>query len=678
MQNNTQEKIRGIAGSNPVEVEKEYLLYLVEYAAKRDFNHLQIVGPIHDHIRGNIDGMTFYRKYRRFNDEKDSAYVEQAMEAVNEACMQAVKYGIKTYVWHHELELPADFGKVYPSVLNDCGDIEVTHPLVKDFLEHKIQDFFHAYPDVHGIILTLHETKIPLLKLQNQKLNKTDRVKYVTKILYDVCQSVGKELIVRPFASLKEDYVMMAQAYEEISKEMLIMDKWTQFDWSLCLPHNAFYHNIKQNPLLVEADIFGEFFGKGHLPIMLKDHLREKFAYCSQFSPRGYVARIDRAGQIPFGDVNEVNITMTQAYLEGLDADQEAEAFFRQKYPKVFREVREIMEQTEEIVRKIIYVKGYYFTQLSLFPSLNHCKNHYYFEMMRRKYRIDSNEWYIPENWDRGTLQSVLDEKQTAMSAAADLYEKILELESCIEQEEYQKLRVKFYNLKLVAEIWMQLVRIFMDYVKYFETHQGIYEERLEKDVRILLEKNREGTEVLGDQFYCSIATEVFGADTDIENFAIEILRSFQLEKQAEKCVDKSVLDYVVCGGAMEGHKLQKEVNFSDTLMRGDSLCRIPGNSHGEKWSSINAHGWFSYELRVKSGTKNCISVWMESLDEILQVRVTMGEKEHVLCEESGRKKKYFFCYDAAENEETVRIRFDKVSAHIPCVFMITVEAGER
>lgn len=39
------------------------------------------------------------------------------------------------------------------------------NPLVKDFLENKILDFFEAYPLMDGIILTLHETKILFLKL---------------------------------------------------------------------------------------------------------------------------------------------------------------------------------------------------------------------------------------------------------------------------------------------------------------------------------------------------------------------------------------------------------------------------------------------------------------------------------------------------------------------------------
>jgi len=668
------EKIKGIAVCNPVDIDKDYILFTVDYAAKMGFNHMQIVGPIHDAVKGNIDGMTLYRKYSSFNDEKDLAYVEHAMKAVNETCVKTVTSGIKTYVWHHELELPSVFKEVYPEVLNNCGDIEVTHPLVKDFLEHKIIDFFYAYPNIDGIILTLHETKIPLLKLKDQKLGKIERVKYVTQILFDTCKGLGKELIVRPFASLEEDYVMMAKAYEEISTDLLVMDKWTQFDWSLTMPHNAFYGKIKNNPLFVEGDIFGEFFGKGQLPLMLKEHIADKYAYCESFTPKGYVARIDRAGLDSFGDVNEVNIHIMHAHLNQKDVDKEIDAFFGEKYPKAGTAVRALMEQTEGVLKKIFYAKGYYFTELSLFPTLNHCKNHYYFEMMRENCDIASNEWYIPRGWERGTLEGLLTEKETAFHEATELLKCLTELKGRLTQEEYDKLWVKFCNLKLVAEIWLALTRIFMDYVKYFETRENTYAIALEEHITRLLEVNRYGAELLGDKFYLLSISEYFTSGGSIEDFAEEVRESFHLEREAvERIEQKDVLDYVVCGGAMEGHRLQKEVNFSDTLVLDGALCRIPGNKRGMKWSSINAHGWFSYEVKVKPLEVNEIHVVMGSTGEMLEVRVTIGEKEYEIRENVCGRKELVFHYMPDEGCSLVRVRFDKISGYTPCVFEIKV-----
>ena len=123
----------------------------------------------------------------------------------------------------------------------------------------------------------------------------------------------------------------------------------------------------------------------------------------------------------------------------------------------------------------------------------------------------------------------------------------------------------------------------------------------------------------------------------------------------------------------MEGHRLQKEVNFSDTLVLDGALCRIPGNKRGMKWSSINAHGWFSYEVKVKPLEENEIHVVMGSTGEMLEVRVTIGEKEYEIRENVCGRKELVFHYMPDEVCDSVRVRFDKISGHTPCVFEIKV-----
>ena len=100
MNNKNDTLIKGINVCNPVDVEKDYLLYTVEYAHNHGFDHIQINGPIHNPVKGNIDGMTFWRKYEQFNNEKDQDYVKLNLDAVNEACSKASEYGIKYIIEH--------------------------------------------------------------------------------------------------------------------------------------------------------------------------------------------------------------------------------------------------------------------------------------------------------------------------------------------------------------------------------------------------------------------------------------------------------------------------------------------------------------------------------------------------------------------------------------------------
>ncbi len=670
--------MKGISTLNPVDVERDYYLFTVDYAIKHGFDHYQLIGPIHDGIKGNVDGMTFSKKYAQFNNEKNADYVNMCLSVVNEGLEKLSAAGIKTYMWHHELELPYAFSAAFPEALNSDGDIEVTSPVVKDYLENKIIDFFESYPKMDGLILTLHETKVPLLKLKNQKLSPTERVKYVTEILYKTCKALGKDLIVRPFASIEEDYEMMTKAYEEISPELIIMDKWTQFDWSLCLPDNRFYAKIKNNPLFVEADIFGEFFGKGRLPLMLRSHIVNKFAYCEKFSPVGYVARIDRAGLDPFGEVNEVNLIIMHAVLSGDDVDRKIDEFFTEKYGKAGAGVREIMEHTEDILKKIIYLKGYYYSQLSLFPCLNHSKNHFYFEMMRDDFNIASNEWFIPIGWQRGTLEEVMKEKASAVKEAGEALRKLESLKDDIAPELYENIYTKFKNLDLTARIWKALTDLFYDYAKYFEYGEDKYKTAFYSDVEALNSLNEEGKAALGDRFYCISGDSLVGEGRFelIPIFTQEVVPAFEAEMHAKERLDKEGLyDYIIAGGATEGHGLMKEVNFSDTLLIDGELCRIPGHKRDEGngiKSIVNAHGWFSYEIKLHPGEENTIIVNAGGYDDIVDMKITIGDDTQTV-HSDARFADYTFTYNAAEDENTVRIRIDRISPDAPLVRAIKV-----
>ncbi len=673
MEKNANGIVRGVSVANPDKIERSYIEMAVDYAINHEYDHFQFIGPIHNPVLGNIDGMTLSKKYSMFNGERDLDYVNLNLSVVNDALEKLNKAGIKSYMWHHELDLPNGFTKQFPEILNENGDVEVSHPLVKDYLENRIKDFFKAYPKMDGIILTLHETKIPLLKLKNQKLDKIGRVKYVTEILFKSCKAVGKELVVRPFASIPEDYEMMLKAYESISKELIVMDKWTQFDWSLTLPNNKFFEKIKNNPLLVETDIFGEYFGKGRLPVMLKEHIIEKVNYCKKFSPLGYVNRIDREGYHPFGTVNEVNLEIMHALMSGEDVEQSIDNFFNKNYAGVAEEVKDIMSGTEELNRKLLNNNNYYFMQGSFFPDLNHSKNHFYFEMMKKDYKIASDEWFIPKNWVRGTIESIFEEKDDVVERSVKLLERVKALDGKIEKNRYASLLMQFNNLCNSAKAWRKLVDILYDYVKYFEG-EASFEQKLYTDVEMLFEIDKEGRNIIGDtdDYHLNM-----GAYTprSAQVFAKEVLESFKAEKAQFQINYSEYLDVIPCGGAMEGHALKKEVNFSDTMLIKGRLCRIPGNRRGAEWSQINGHGWFSYEINVKPNAKNIIVLEMSSLTEQLDVKITVGENVFTVNKPStGIVNEYEFEFENG-NDKIARIRIDRISPYTPQIYSIKVKA---
>ena len=672
-------RINGISVCNPVNLDRDHLLRTAEYAIQHGVKHYQFIGPIHNPEVGNVDGMVFYRKYARFNDEKNADYVRFCMEVVNETCEKLSAAGVKTYMWHHELEVPEGFRDAYPEILNDYGDVEITHPLIRDFLENKLEDFFTAYPKMDGLILTLHETRIPLLKLKHQKLDKIERVKYVTGILYDTCRRLGKELVVRPFASIEEDYEMMTRAYEEISTDLVIMDKWTQFDWSLTLPVNAFFRKIQRNPLLVETDIFGEYFGLGILPIMLKEHIRKNFAYCETFAPLGYVSRIDRAGYHAFGDVNEVNYRIMEACLEERDVDSAISAFFAERYGEHGAAVRALMEDTENIQRHIFNLQDYYFSEGSRFPALNHCKNHFYFEMMKEDHHLVSGEWFIPLDWQRGELSCLLAEKQKAVEDSARLLAQTEALEGYFSPEDYAPLHKKFLNQLYVAKLWQTLLDVFIHYTKYFETQDAAHDALLHAALERLCTLDADARHDLGEDFYVwklshNPNASYHTAKEPVQSFVSDVRESFRLEKERHaQLAHENLTDFVICGGGYEGHKIMKEVNFSDTYIKADGLCRIPGTYRGKAFSTVNAHGWFSYEVKVKPNAINTLIISAAGSDGHIDFDVTIGsDQREVRCIADGRKD-FTFTFDA-NSQDTLRIRIDRVTGYTPFIYEIKIE----
>ena len=669
------EYVKGISIINPDEVEQEYYFKCIEYAVQNNYNHIQITGPIHDTVKGNIDGMIFNKKYARFNGEKDKSYVNLCLKVVNSGLEKSSARGIKTFMWHHELILPDEFKKAFPETLNENGDIEVSHPLVKDYLENKIADFFEEYPLMDGIVLTLHETKIPLLKLKNQKLNPAERVKFVTETLYNACKKFGKEMIVRPFASVEKDQETMLKAYSEISKDLIVMDKWTKFDWSLSLPDNDFFAKIKDNPFLVEGDIFGEYFGKGRLPIMFTEHIKHKIDYCNNFDNSGFVFRIDRNYQNPFASVNEVNLVAAAAIINGENEDIAVDEFFASKYGAAGEKIRRIMEKTEENQKKIFYLNGYYFTQGSYFPEVNHCKNHFFFEIFKEKCEIASDEWFIPVGWRRGEIKDLFKEKEEAEKEAKEFLGEIVSLKSEIEKEEYDKLYIRFRNLYYVSKLWKTLAEIIFNYVRFFETEDCRYEKEFKAAVEKLASLNEQGRKELGVRYYNYYGARGFTNSVPEfgGNFEECILANFQAEKTAvEKISKEKLIDYIICGSCTEGHKIRKEVNFSDTLLIGGRQCRIAGNKAGAKWSGINAHGWFSYELKVKKEAENLLVFEFGSLTDTMSVKITIGDKVYEI-NEAFQGVKTFEFKEFFEND-AVRIRIDRINGNTPCLYTVKVK----
>ena len=210
---------------------------------------------------------------------------------------------------------------------------------------------------------------------------------------------------------------------------------------------------------------------------------------------------------------------------------------------------------------------------------------------------------------------------------------------------------------------------------KYFELKDKTYLKELKGHMKNIDKINAEGKNEFAEDFYNFLGCR--GFTHDIPEFGGDFVKSLKTnlkaELKAQKLIDKQkdLTDYIICGGCVEGHKLQKEVNFSDTMLVNGDIVRIPGNRRGAMWSQINAHGWFSYELKVKPNSNNTISIMLGSATDKLSIKITVGDDVYQIKEAIKGKKEFSFNYKANE-ADAVRIRIDRIDGNTPFVYTIT------
>ena len=100
--------------------------------------------------------------------------------------------------------------------------------------------------------------------------------------------------------------------------------------------------------------------------------------------------------------------------MDGSDIDATIDQFFNEKYGEYGPVVKSAMELTEDIMLKTFFGANYYYSELSKFPELVHCKNHFYFEFMRDDYCVVSNEWFVPPKYVRPSLEEFFSELEDA------------------------------------------------------------------------------------------------------------------------------------------------------------------------------------------------------------------------------------------------------------------------
>ncbi|MHC4873947.1 MAG: hypothetical protein ACYTFY_19025, partial [Planctomycetota bacterium] len=224
--------------------------------------------------------------------------------------------------WSHELAAPGKIIELCPELSTGRGDIDLTHPLLTEWVQDKYRAFFKAAPEVDVIVLTMTEVEFPVMHRFDSPLSPAECIEWLCRTIHSVCEEEGKTLSVRPFSAITADYEAAREALLNLPNSIEIMLKSDPFDWDPFLPINPALKTYDPKRLTVEFDLGSEYFGRGMLPVVHPEYLQERIDYVRQLGVSGVTGRVDRRGISALNREGRLNV----AYFSACTVDPDLDA----------------------------------------------------------------------------------------------------------------------------------------------------------------------------------------------------------------------------------------------------------------------------------------------------------------------------------------------------------------
>lgn len=502
-------------------------------------------------------------------------YDPQQLAVVCRAFSRVHAMGRRTGLWMHDLYLPKEVLSVYPELSTPRGDLDLSSPLLTEFMVARLNLFFSALPDLDVVVLTMTETTFPVMHRFDNQMSPEAAVSWLLQLYLDACQRHGKELVVRPFSANAEDYRVVIAALDATAPNTPVMLKSDPFDWNPFLGISPYFAEYaEKRPVIMELDLAGEYFGRAFVPGVALDYLQERLEFGRQNGITRYVGRIDRHGVSALQRSNQLNV---QYYCDCLNGKAGAlpvpAQWIRQAVASRFPLAADpeslaaaLNEVFESVIKHLFYVDGQLLFH-AYFGDLAAALTCMMFEVLRPAQSLAHlrDEWSIRADRvspDRATARQ---EKEAALARAQELSEQVRQAAPAYAEELVQP----FQALARFTELYLRLVELVQAYVAGIEVEANGQNAATEaENLGISEELTRFRAVVEG------IAAE-FGEDWQRKTltsprrsvpelariFANEVEQAFQVEQALARQYRigyDGVVDRVFCGMPGEGHCLEK------------------------------------------------------------------------------------------------------------------------
>jgi hypothetical protein len=234
----------------------------------------------------------------------------------------ATSKGIPFYLWVHEFDdLPRRFLKK--------GRVDMDDPELFRYLERRYERLLAAVPGTAGFVLTLHESDLRVFRNSHvsTRAEVPERIRKVSRLLYDVLKRHKKQLIVRNFFYEPQEMEYFREGIAALPDDVIVMSKDTAHEFHPFYPWDGLHGQVGKKRQIIEIDLGVEKAWDWRGAYAQTDFIRRVALRARETRQAGLVGRARLFWDQPFADSHEVNLYAFARFL--YDPDQSVDAVLR-------------------------------------------------------------------------------------------------------------------------------------------------------------------------------------------------------------------------------------------------------------------------------------------------------------------------------------------------------------
>lgn len=571
-------------------IDPDYVGRVLEAAPRYGVESIEVCGGCHGGLQG-LEGGIFYRDYPEIRSRLDTAAIGEniaALRAVGSLCHAA---GKPFYYWHREVCVPQGLIDLVPGLLDANGEFDLLGADYGLLLERKLEEFFANVPEIDGIVLTLTEADYSVVHNSRPDLYPPAQVvRRLVEIFARIHKRAGRRFILRSFGSIEQDHVDLFAGALEAAREwdVEMETKVTPFDWHPFLPLNPWLRPMPPLRMGVEFDGMGEYYGPGVISSPCPDIIIKQFQYALAQGAERFAIRIDRHNYSALGTLQEVNLAAASMVLQNpeVTAGEVWEKWGKERWGERCVELVEIFKRSLEVVKRSRYIDGnLIFHTFVISPRMEHLKVGGIFAAFTPEVPLSNQAemWSLLSSRTTPSRKALLAEKSEAVAIARGMLADFEKIQVAVPGQERLILRTDLERHIAVARLFEEFCAAICAYFDAMESGEDGQTKFLSR-----LEEARAFCDSVEDDLIRNTHSTAMAA----------LLRALEQEFVAESAArrdwkkDSRVVDFVVCGGLLDEHRVRRYLHGSGTCLIDGLPARAIGNP-------VFPNGFLEYEMKV-------------------------------------------------------------------------------